>query len=207
MACKYKEQVSTKPALSEDIILIEKIQDILRKCTRKIIKLGDKLPFKNGTVDVIISGGITLSRLQNTAKTIIEFQTLECGQLFSHPCTDNTKYSQNLTLEKFKTWYDNGWISLELFESWTSIINNNDKVELERLTDEIQRVGKIIWSLDEIIQGTKNIGTTVIDLQARLHTGLSILRFLVACGEDEVIALRLEVRTHVRSPTILTRII
>jgi hypothetical protein len=204
MACKNTEQVSIKPALSEDTELIHKIQDILKRCTGKIIKIGDKLKFKNGTIDVVISSGISLARLQHTAKTIIEFQTLECGQLYYYPCTYNTTYGRSLALGKIQNWYDSGWISPESYEKWTITIKKNDKIELEHLNNEIHRVGKIIWSIDEIIHGSKKIGSLLIDLQARLQTGLSVLRFLISCSEDTEVALRLEIRTHIRSPTILS---
>jgi hypothetical protein len=49
--------------------------------------------------------------------------------------------------------------------------------------------------LDEILAGSKRIGSTTINLQARMQTGRCVLNFLVPHGGASV-QVRLEVRSH-----------
>lgn len=157
--------------------------------------MNGRLQFNNGAVHVVIAWQPSLEKIQKIALDTTELITVECGQLYRYPWISLSEYDRHLALAELDNWLDRGWIFEDEHDRWKSVIGSGDLVAIEALGSEMHDTGRIFWSLDEIRRGTKKIGSTCIDLQARLHTGRCALNFLVTHNDISVIV-RLEVRSH-----------
>lgn len=175
--------------------LVEQIQNLIRHCTGKTISMSGRPQFINGAVHVIIAWQPSVEKIQRIALDTIELSTVECGQLYRYPWISLTEYDRHLSLTELHKWLDKGWIFQDVYDRWKAVIESGNIEEIEKLGSEMHDQGRIFWSLDEIRQGSKKVGSTNIDLQTRLQTGRCILNFLVS-HDDVSIILRLEIRSH-----------
>jgi hypothetical protein len=156
---------------------------------------------------VILHGRISLDRIQRLAREVIELDSVVCGQLFRYSCSGETEDDYSTLAHDLRHWYSKGWIYPDTYIRWMAAIKRR---EITGIAQEVQRAGQIHWSLDEIIAGSKRIGTTRVDLQARLQTGICKILFNIPkngqSGErDVVLELDLRNRSPSNSPPSLSR--
>lgn len=201
MTYNHNRTESSLKNILSDMTLITRIQDLIKHCTGKNIKIGERLPFNNNFINIVVPGKLPLERIQRIAADTIELQTLECGQLYRHPWISLSEYDRELALVELRNWYTKGWIFPDVYERWKEGVRYGTNEDIQELDAEMHIKGRIIWTTDEIREGSKHIGNTLIGLQARLQTGKCTLNFLVPY-EAASVHVKVVVVSHGRSLSV-----